>query len=650
MDIITNPQNYNICFSIASLLLLDIIFIVNATESGFVGRQKSIFTMLIIDAMVLNTAGLLHNLWISDQLFRSFVSEDMNNFFIIIEKMCSYFMGYLSMIYVIAIFRLELDATWKKVALALPVIYSLAFYPIGLVTGKLFYFEGGDLHYYYPIGASVNISLILYFIFAGYLYAKYGRSLSTEKIIALIAYYLIMLGGVPVRIITKSSSIFEFSVSLALLLCVYTFQNPSEFTDNISGASTKNALNFVVSNSLLQKKFFSIFGIAIERLDVIIGGESIEAASELLSQITTYLRQFGPEGNVYYMDDSNFMILFPEVDPEDSVIADAAQKIKKRFKDPWMMNGKEVKLFESPYVIGFPDEVDTLEKFSEVRGVIAKVLQRHKRELLRVSDLNLKHVEYDKKIDSIVRHALDDKLLEVYYQPIYSPQKGCYNSCEALLRLKDPQLGFISPAVFMPVAERNGMVIAIDRFVLDEVCRMLSETDAAEKGLEYVEVNLSVVDCIQANLADRIWSTMEKYGIGSRQINFEITETYQDGISSVMDENIDKMIEKGLSFSMDDFGTGYSNLSRISSLPVELFKLDKSIVQSAFESETSYMVMLNMVKIIKSLKKEIVAEGVETEEQAKQIIRLGIDHIQGFFYARPMPRKQFLDFIGLNNK
>ena len=83
MDIITNPQNYNICFSIASLLLLDIIFIVNATESGFVGRQKSIFTMLIIDAMVLNTAGLLHNLWISDQLFRSFVSEDMNNFFII---------------------------------------------------------------------------------------------------------------------------------------------------------------------------------------------------------------------------------------------------------------------------------------------------------------------------------------------------------------------------------------------------------------------------------------------------------------------------------------------------------------------------------------------------------------------------------------
>jgi sensor c-di-GMP phosphodiesterase-like protein len=100
---------------------------------------------------------------------------------------------------------------------------------------------------------------------------------------------------------------------------------------------------------------------------------------------------------------------------------------------------------------------------------------------------------------------------------------------------------------------------------------------------------------------------------------------------------------------MDDFGTGYSNLARIATLPVEIFKLDKSIIQSAFESETSYMVMLNLIKIIKSLGKEIVAEGVETGEQARQLIKLGCDHIQGFFYARPMPRDQFVQFLKEHN-
>ena len=179
---------------------------------------------------------------------------------------------------------------------------------------------------------------------------------------------------------------------------------------------------------------------------------------------------------------------------------------------------------------------------------------------------------------------------------------------------------------------------------------MISSSDATQNGLDYVEVNLSVVDCIQANLADNIIKTIERHGVKPDQLNFEITETFEEGITSAMDENIGSLISYGIPFSMDDFGTGYSNIARISTLPVEIFKLDKSIVQSAFESETSYMVMLNLVKIIKNLGKEIVAEGVETKEQAEQIIKLGCDHIQGFYYARPMPKDQFLEFLKENNK
>ena len=178
---------------------------------------------------------------------------------------------------------------------------------------------------------------------------------------------------------------------------------------------------------------------------------------------------------------------------------------------------------------------------------------------------------------------------------------------------------------------------------------MLANTDVLKLGIEYVEVNLSVVDCIQTNLAANVIKTLEKNGIKPDKINLEITETFEEGITAVMDENIAKLREYGISFSMDDFGTGYSNLTRISSLPVEIFKLDKSIIQSAFESETAYMVMINLVKIIKSMNKTIVAEGVETEEQAKQIIRIGCDYIQGFFYARPMPQDRFLEFISKNN-
>ena len=651
MKEIISPETYNIVFSAASLLLILVTLIIHLSEETHYSKQKQIFGALVLDALILNAFGLLHNLWVSNEGFRNIVSYEMNTNFVVVEKICSFLISYFSMIYIMSIFRVNADTIVKKIMLILPIGYSVVFFISGLATDYFFSFdELGEVTYKYPQGASVNICLIVYFTFAGYLYIRFGRTLSTEKIVSLVLYYLLMLAGIPIRILTRSSSIFEFSVSISLLLCVFTFQNPGEFTDSTSGAGTKNALTFAINSNLLQKKVFTVFGICIERLDVLVGGESVEKTGELMNQITSYLKQLCPDGNVFYSDDGNFQMIFPEAEPDDPIIEKVAEQIKKRFRDTWTLGDNEVKLFESPYAIGFPDEIDTLEKYSEVRDVIKKALARHNRDVLRVSDLNLKHVEHDKKIDNIVKHALDDGLLEVYYQPIYSPKEERFTSCEALLRLKDPQLGFISPAVFMPVAEQNGTVIAIDSFVLSSVCDMMANSEAVSLGLKYTEVNLSVVDCIQTNLADNIIKTMEKYGVRPDQLNFEITETFEQGITSVMDENIQKLTEYGTSFSMDDFGTGYSNLARISTLPVEMFKLDKSIIQAAFDSENSYMVMLNLIRIIKGLGKEIVTEGVETEEQAKQIIRLGCDHIQGFYYSRPLPKDKFIEFLREHNK
>lgn len=650
MSLLANPKSYNIAFSVASLLLIAVTFVIDRSEEAHNNKQKQLFGMLIFDAAILCTAGLLHNIWVYDTHFQSFIDPDMNKTFVILEKICAYMIAYLSMLYVMAIFRIETNTLLKKAVLFIPAMYCVVVFLSGFFSDYYFYFsEAGELEFNYPQGATVNICLYLYFPFATYLYIKYLKTLSSEKAVSLIIYYIMMLAGIPLRILTKSSSIFEFSVSLSLLLCVYTFQNPSEFADRLSGAGTKNALDFAVNTRLLQKKVFTVFGITVDRLDVITGGESLESVSELLSQITAYLKQLCPEGNIFYTDDGNYLMIFPEAEPDDPIIEKTAEMIKRRFKEPWTMKGQEIRLFQSPYAIGFPDEIESVAKFNEVREIIKKAILKHNKDVLRVSELNLKYVEHNKKIDSIVKRALDDGLLEVYYQPIFNPKEKKFTSCEALLRLKDPQLGFISPAVFMPVAERNGTVIDIDNFVLSSVCKMLATTDALKLGIEYVEVNLSVVDCIQTNLAANIIRTLEKNGITPDNINLEITETFEEGITAVMDENITKLREYGISFSMDDFGTGYSNLTRISSLPVEIFKLDKSIIQSAFESETAYMVMINLVKIIKSMNKAIVAEGVETEEQAKQIIRLGCDYIQGFFYARPMPKDRFLEFLSKNN-
>lgn len=650
MELLTSPQSYDICFSVASLVLILVTLFIHLSEDKYYSKQGHIFGALIIDALLLNIMGLFHALYLYNEFMHALIGYDNNCYIVLAEKMLTYLIPYLSITYLMSIFQLEPDGPLRKAILIIPTMYSVFFYPIGYLSGFFFYFdEVGKLVYIYPQAATVNIGIDLYYAFATYLLLKYTKTISSEKASALWVYYFLMMVGVPIRIVTKSSSIFEFSVSLALLLCVYTFQNPSEFVDRLTGTSTRNALNFTISTNLLQKREFTLFGIHIDRFNAILGEKSSEVAAAMVSQVTEYLKGLSPDKVVFYPNMEDFILIFQGVTPDEVVIERTAEQIRKRFKDTWTILDEEIKLYESPYAIGFPDEVSSLERYNEVRGVLDKAIVKQGKDMLRMADLNLKIVEHDKKIDSIVKHALDDGLLEVYYQPIYSPSTGRFTSCEALLRLKDPQLGFISPAILMPIAERNGTILSIDRFVIESVCEMLQETDVRRHGLDYVELNLSVVDCIQTNLYDNVMNMLSKYQVKPSEINFEITETYEQGITSVMDENITKLTEAGIAFSMDDFGTGYSNLVRIATTPVDLFKLDKSIIQSAFESETSYMVMINLIKIIKALKKEIVAEGVETGEQARQLIKLGCDHIQGFFYARPMPRDQFLQFLRDHN-
>ncbi len=631
-------------------MLIAVIMSIHLSEEAQYSKQKHIFGAMVVDAFVVNLLGLASQIYLAIDAWRDFITPEGIKYILIAEKVFIYLLPYFAMRYVMSLFQLELDNIPKIAIIAIPTVYAVVFCFSGFWT-DFFYFisDEGKVVYRYPQGATVNIGVILYFIFATYLLIKYTKTLSSEKAIALWLFYFLMMAGIPIRIMSKSGSVFEFSISIALLLCVYTFQNPSEFVDRMSGAGTRNALNFYISTSLIQKKEFTILGIHVDKLAVILGVEPMEAASDLLNQISSYLKELCPDGNLFYPGEADFMMVFPDMTPDESVIEKTVEQIRKRFKEPWKIRGDEIKLLQSPYTIGFPEEVDSMDRYSEVMSVLSKAILRQNRDILRVSDLSLKMVEHDKKIDNIVKHALDDGHMEVYYQPIYTPATGRFSSCEALLRLKDPQLGFISPAVFMPIAERNGTILAIDKYVLSSVCEMISTTAAREYGLEYVEINLSIVDCIQTNLAENVLKTLSKYDVKPSEINLEITETSEEGINAVMEENVRKLMAAGVDFSMDDFGTGYSNIARVANMPVKIFKLDKSIIQSAFDSEVNYMVMYNMVKIIKSLGKEIVAEGVETGEQARQIIKLGCNHIQGFFYSRPMPKDQFVEFLKEHN-
>ena len=235
----------------------------------------------------------------------------------------------------------------------------------------------------------------------------------------------------------------------------------------------------------------------------------------------------------------------------------------------------------------------------------------------------------------------------MYYQPIYSVERKRFVSAEALIRLNDEEYGFISPGLFIPAAEKRGVILPIGDFVLEDVHRFIAEN--MPESLDYIEINLSVAQCMQEELPEKLAYLGEKYGVAPDRINLEITETTYENMGNVMEFNLDALSGMGYSFSLDDYGTGYSNMHRVSKLPLKIIKLDKTLIDD-ISTDEGFSIVRNTVKMMRDIDKELVAEGVETKEDLGRLEAVGCDFIQGYYFSKPLPAEDFIKFINEHNK
>ena len=224
-------------------------------------------------------------------------------------------------------------------------------------------------------------------------------------------------------------------------------------------------------------------------------------------------------------------------------------------------------------------------------------------------------------------------------------RKGSFSSAEALIRLWDEHLGYIPPDEFIPMAEQNGMIIEIGEIVFRQVCAFIQNHNLDSLGIDYIEVNLSFVQCMQENLAQQLVSIMKEYNVAPNRINFEITETAGSVKADTLRRNMDKLIEIGSAFSMDDYGTGFSTADYLAHLPLQIVKIDKSILWSAMEKPEAFIILRHTVEMLKDLRKKIIVEGVETQEMVDILTKMHCDYLQGYLYSKPLPEEDYIAFL-----
>jgi EAL domain-containing protein (putative c-di-GMP-specific phosphodiesterase class I) len=239
------------------------------------------------------------------------------------------------------------------------------------------------------------------------------------------------------------------------------------------------------------------------------------------------------------------------------------------------------------------------------------------------------------QIEGQLRTALEHNEFSLEYQPLLN-RNGHLDALEALLRWTNPILGRVSPADFIPIAEEMGLILSIGEWVADAACRQGAEWLRAGYDIPRIAVNVSAVQIIDKGFAPMVERVLEHYRFPAAKLELEITETALMNHLDQALEQIELLRNLGVRFAIDDFGTGYSSLSQLRTLPVDCVKIDRSFIKDLAAGSGGTTLVRGIIGLAHNLQLQVVAEGVETQEQLTLLQGMGCDINQGFFLHRPM--------------
>ena len=261
-------------------------------------------------------------------------------------------------------------------------------------------------------------------------------------------------------------------------------------------------------------------------------------------------------------------------------------------------------------------------------------------------DLHEKEVYAERLLDSF-QEAIDRKQFQVYFQPKYDirPDQPVLCGAEALVRWKHPELGMISPGIFVPLFESNGLVRDLDHYVWRAAANQMREWKQRLGRTVPVSVNVSRVDMMDPDLLETLNSLVEDNGLSHTDLHLEITESAYTQDAQQIIATVKSLRKMGFVIEMDDFGSGYSSLNMVTTLPFDVLKLDMMFIRNAFSGEGDIRMLKVIVDIAESLSVPMIAEGVETSEQLLALKEIGCDIVQGYYFSRPVPAAEFEHYL-----
>ncbi|MCH5210784.1 MAG: EAL domain-containing protein [Oscillospiraceae bacterium] len=469
----------------------------------------------------------------------------------------------------------------------------------------------------------------------------YRKHIYNRQRSSVVVWMFMWLAAAMLQYFNETIMVVGFATALSIVLVFIQFENPELYLDRTTGLFNVFAYKRYVEQLYREGKEFSVVGISFAETpwqDNLQPDNSVEESQQLYNAFLKI-----PGAYVFKIQDNEIMLVFPKV--ESAKYAWGIVTSQRH-----MPNIDALPSRPSIYYVPDPRCVNSPREILELLRYVSMRKSSFKDDLFHIIDsAMMEQILAERATAQMIRDALDEDRVVVYYQPIYSVEQKCFTSAEALVRIIDQDGKLVPPGAFIQIAEDNGLIIELGKRVLEKTCRFYQSKGLDSYGIEYIEVNLSVAQCTDARLSEDYIGIIENSCIEPCRINLEITESTSAQNKQTLISHMEKMISCGVNFSLDDFGSGASNLNYIVDMPVEIVKFDREMIQAYFSSGKAKYVMNAAMHMIHGMGLKIVAEGIETEEQYRKMEEIKINYIQGFYFSKPLPEQEFLAFLCRTN-
>ena len=518
-------------------------------------------------------------------------------------------------------------------AVIVVLIYALPITMCENVEKTLAWTDGASVYTtYFGSLSFIVINLVQLFWHREYIYERQRRT--------VMIWMFMWIGAACIQALHNELLVVGFAGAMGITVIFFQFENPELNLDWSTGLFNYVAYTRYGEQLYSDDKKFYVIAVLFEN----IGLQDAQASDngvEHRGMLNTFLAV--PHANVFKIMENEILLFFSEEESAKSAWADFMKRTETEGAESFL-GRPSFYYVEDPRCVPSYRELLELLQYVSLQKKEANLDSFH-----TVENSAFSSMLSERRMTQQIFEALEEDRVVVYYQPIYSVERKCFTSAEALVRIIDRDGKLIPPGAFIHIAESNGMIIEIGKRVFEKVCLFFQQNKLEDYGMQYIEVNLSVVQCADEKLADNYIGIMNNTKIDPGYINLEITESASMQAKHVLISNMERMIEYGIQFSLDDFGTGQSNLNYIVDMPVKIVKFDREMTQSYFANDKAKYVMDAAMHMIHGMGLEIVAEGIETEEQYNKMEEIKIDFIQGYYFSRPLSEQEFLEFLKREN-